>query len=181
MQVRWRAKNVSHAATGQERWRTAIDGASPDGAASPRGGFFVPRGGQVVELGADGREVRAVRGVFGAADGEFLAVRAGDDIVVVDGGGAEVDRVKPAGAGDFVAAPGLCGRALVYFRNRDATVWWRPAGGPELPIVKLEPKSGTVDGQPRTAQPTLTVAPRCVAGLVLIQDWTITAYRIPTP
>jgi outer membrane protein assembly factor BamB len=167
-------------ATGIERWRAAIDGGELDVVASPRGGFFVPRGGQVIELAADGHQVRAVRGEFGAADGELLVVRDGADLVVIDGGGAEVDRVKPAGAGDFVSAPGLCGRALVYFRNRDATVWWHPASGAEVAITKIGSKAGIVDGGWHTAGATLTEPPRCVGGLVLIQDWKITAYRIPT-
>ncbi len=167
-------------AAGTERWRAPIDGGELGVVASPRGGFFVPRGGQVIELAADGHKVRAVRGEFGAADGEFLVVIDGRDLVVVDGRGAEVERITPSGGDDYLAAPGLCGRAVVYFRNRDATVWWHPAGGAELAITKIEPKSGVVDGERRTAGPTLTESPRCVGGLVLIQDWNITAYRIPT-
>ncbi|MBL8620335.1 MAG: PQQ-binding-like beta-propeller repeat protein [Myxococcales bacterium] len=171
---------VVDAATGAEQWRAAIDGTDTDVVASPRGGFFVPRGERVVELAADGREVRAVAGRFSAADGEFLAVMHGKDVVVVDGGGAEVARIAPRGGDDYLAAPGLCGRAVVYFRRGDQTVWWHPASGDALPVVKLEARRGEIEGQPRTVGPTLTEPPRCVGGLVLIQDWNITAYRIPS-
>lgn len=171
---------VVDAATGAERWRAALDGVAAEVVASPRGGFFVARGERVIELAADGREVRAVAGRFSAADGEFLAVMHGRDVVVVDGGGAEVARIAPRGGDDYLAAPGLCGRAVVYFRRGDQTVWWHPASGDELPVVKLEARRGEIEGQPRTVGPTLTEPPRCVAGLVLIQDWNITAYRIPS-
>lgn len=167
-------------ATGAERWRAPTTGDALDLAASPRGGFFVQRGDRVLELAADGREARAVAGRFGAADGEFLVVTHGRDVVVVDGGGAEVERIEPSGGDDYLAAPGLCGRAVVYFRNRDATVWWHPASGPEVAVTKIEAKSGVVDGERHTAGATLTEPPRCVGGLVLIQDWNITAYRIPS-
>jgi len=165
-------------ATGAERWRAPFDG--NDLAASPRGGFFVSRGERVIELDVDGRELRSVAGRFSAADGELLAVMDGKDAVVVDGAGAEVARISPRGADDYVAAPGLCGRAVVYFRRADQTVWWHPARGAEAPIVKLEARKGEIEGQPRTVGPTLTEPPRCVGGLVLIQDWGITAYRIPS-
>lgn len=134
----------------------------------------------VIELGADGRELRTVAGRFSAADGEFLAVMHGPDVVLVDGAGAEAMRIAPRGADDYVAAPGVCGGAVVYFRRRDQTVWWHPATGAELPIVKLEARRGEIEGQPRTVGPTLTEPPRCVGGLVLIQDWNLTAYRIPS-
>ncbi len=170
---------VVDAATGTERWRAPIEGGA-DVVASPRGGFFVSRGDRVIELDADGRELRSVPGRFSAADGEFLAVMHGPDVVVVDGAGGEVARIKPAGGSDYLSAPGLCGRAVVYFRKSDQTVWWHPAAGAEVPIVKLEARSGEIEGQPRTVGPTLTEPPRCVAGLVLIQDWSISAYRIPS-
>lgn len=166
------------AATGAERWRAAFDG--HDVAASPRGGFFVSRGDRLVELGADGGERRTITGRFSAADGEFVAVMDGKDVVVWNGAGDEVARIKPRGGDDYVAAPGLCGRAVVYFRRSDQTVWWHPAQGDEQAVVKLEPKRGEIEGQPRVVGPTLTEPPRCVAGLVLIQDWSISAYRIPS-
>ena len=167
------------AATGVERWRAPFD-SSGDLVASPRGGFFVSGGDRVVEFGADGKELRAVAGRFSAADGEFLVVMHGQDVVVVDGAGGEVERIKPSGGNDYLGAPGLCGRAVVYFRRSDQTVWWHPSKGAEVPIVKLEARSGEIEGQPRTVGPTLTEPPRCVGGLVLIQDWAISAYRIPS-
>jgi hypothetical protein len=168
---------VVGAADGVVRWRAPIgDGTA---VASPRGGFFVARNGRVLELDARGVEVRSVPGRFGAARGDLLAVTEGGDIVVFDGRGREVDRVKPAGAGDHVIAPGLCDGALVYFRGRDATVWWHATSGSERPVVKIAPKSGLVDGKQVTAGPTLAEPPRCVGGLLLVQDWFVTAYRIP--
>ena len=167
------------AADGAERWRAPFDG--HDLVASPRGGFFVSRGGRVVELGPDGAERRSVAGRFSAADGDLLAVTAGDDVVVVDGSGAEVDRISPAGPDDYVAAPGLCGGAVVYFRRRDRTVWWRPIGGREVAITEIQASEGLTRRGRVTAEATLTEPPRCAGALVLIQDWHVSAFRRPAP
>lgn len=169
---------------GSERWRTPIGIYNGDVVASPRGGFFVPlddqvRGGRVVELNASWTEVRSTPGRFSAARGELLSVMDGPDIVVVDGKGQEIERIKPAGTGDYVAAPGLCDGAVVYFRNRDRTVWWHPLGGSEHPVVTIGEKMGFSERGIATAGATLTVPPRCTDSLVFVQDWAVTAYRIP--
>lgn len=165
-------------ASGVERWRAPSE--PGDVIASPRGGFFVPRGDRTIELDASGKEVRMLRGRVSAADGDFVAVIAGRDIALVDGAGTELDRVSPQGADDYVSAGGLCSRALVYFRSKDSTVWWHPLNGTESAVVKVEPKSGMTDRGPSTAGATLTEPPRCVSGFVLVQDWFVSAYRIPT-
>lgn len=166
------------AATGAERWRAPFD--ATDAVASPRGGFFVSRDQKVVELDRSGREVRTAAGRFSSAAGDLLAVATGKDVAVIDGAGVEVDRVMPRDGNDYVAAGGLCDGALVYFRNADATVWWHPVRGKEIPVVKVEAKVGATDRGPATAGPTLTEPPRCAGGVVLVQDWFISAYRIPS-
>ena len=165
---------------GVEQWRAPFSGSDADLIASPRGGFFIPRGDQTIEVDAGGQAVRTMNGRFSAASGDLVATVAGHDVVVYDGRGGAVERIEPAGAGDFVAAPGLCPKAVVYYRNRDTTVAWHAEGGKEQPVVKLVPRTGSIDGQPpRAVAPTLTEPPRCAGALLLVQDWFITAYRIP--
>jgi|GEM_PF-3511815 len=164
---------------GAEQWRVSIAGSDTDVVASPRGGFFVPRGEQTIEVDAGGNPVRTVSGRFSSADGELVATVAGHDAVVYDAGGAAVDRIKPASDGDYVSAPGLCASAVVYYRNRDTTVWWHPSTGAELAVAKLVPRTGQGRSASITAAPTLTEPPRCLGSLVLVQDWLITAYRVP--
>ncbi len=168
---------VCDAATGAERWRAPFD--AIDAVASPRGGFFVSRDQKVVELDASGREVRTASGRFSAAAGDLLAVATGKDLAVIDGAGDEVDRVMPRDGNDYVGAGGMCAGALVYFRKADATVWWRPLRGKEIPVVKVAGKVGATDRGPAVAGATLTEPPRCTGGVVLVQDWFISAYRIP--
>jgi len=165
------------AATGTERWRAPFD--ATDAVASPRGGFFVSRDQKVVELDASGREVRTASGRFSSAAGDLLAVATGKDLAVIDGTGVEVDRVMPRDGNDYVGAGGLCDGALVYFRKADATVWWHQLRGKEIPVVKVEGKVGATDRGPSGAGATLSEPPRCAGGVVLVQDWFISAYRIP--
>lgn len=168
------------ASDGGEQWRVTFSGSDADLIASPRGGFFIPRGEQTVEVDASGADVRTMSGRFSAAHGELVATVAGHDVVVYDGRGGAVERIAPAGAGDYVAAPGLCPKAVVYYRHRDTTIWWHAEGGKEQPVVKLEPRTGSIDGQPpRAVGPTLTEPSRCAGSLLLVQDWFVTAYRIP--
>lgn len=173
------AQLVALGADGREQWRVPFTGSDADLVASPRGGFFIARGEQTVEVDASGHDARTMSGRFSAASGDRVATVDGHDLVVYDARGQAVERIGPNGVGDYVAAPGLCPSAIVYYRNRDTTVWWHGAGGTDQPIVKLAPRPGVIEGARRPVGPTLTESARCLGGLVLVQDWSVTAYRIP--
>lgn len=166
------------AATGNIRWRAPVTG---DVSASPRGGFFMGRADKVVELDPSGNVVRTIPGRMISADKTLVATNVGRDIVIIDGNGQEIDRIRPDSDKDYVAAAGLCNGAVVYFRSKDSTIWWRDPKRAEKPVVKLYEKVVISTEAGASAGPTLTTAPRCANSILLIQDWYLSAYQIPSP